>query len=198
MPKTKERINMRKVIVAMQVTLDGFIEGPNGELDWAMAEDEETWNDHFDLVRSVDTLLLGRVMYPAYEKYWLAAPSNPSSTKNETEYARLADKMQKIVFSKTLEKVEWKTTRIVREIVAEEILNMKQQPGKDIMILGGATLVSSFVNLGLIDEYHLVVNPLVLGGGKRLFKDVKDRHKLTLINTKTFRSGKVALHYGKG
>ena len=104
---------MGKVIVAMQVTLDGFIEGPSGELDWAMKEDDETWQDHFDLVRSVDTLLLGRVMYPAYEKYWLAAPTNPSSTKNEIEYARLADKMQKIVFSKTLQKVEWKTTRIV-------------------------------------------------------------------------------------
>ncbi len=129
---------MRKVIVAMQVTLDGFIEGPNGELDWAMEEDEETWKDHFELMRSVDTVLLGRVMYPAYEQYWLAAPTNPSSTKNEIEYARLADKMQKIVFSKTLEKVEWKTTRIVKDHIAEEILRMKQQPGKDMVLLGGA------------------------------------------------------------
>ncbi len=189
---------MRKVIVAMQVTLDGFIEGPNGELDWAMKEDDETWQDHFDLMRSVDTLLLGRVMYPAYEKYWLAAPTNPSSTKNEIEYARIADKVQKIVFSKTLEKVEWKTTRIVRDHIAEEILKMKQQSGKDMVILGGAGLVSTFMNLGLIDEYHLVVNPVVLGGGKRLFKDVKERHKLKLINAKTFRSGKVVLHYSKG
>ncbi len=189
---------MRKVIVAMQVTLDGFIEGPNGELDWAMKEDEETWNDHFELMRSVDTLLLGRVMYPDYEKYWLAAPTNPSSTKNEIEYARLADKMQKIVFSKTLEKVGWKTTRIIRDHIAKEILKMKQQPGKDMVILGGAGLVSTFMNLGLIDEYHLVVNPVILGGGKPLFKDVKERRTLQLINTKTFRSGKVVLHYGKG
>jgi len=189
---------MGKVIVAMQVTLDGFIEGPSGELDWAMKEDDETWQDHFDLVRSVDTLLLGRVMYPAYEKYWLAAPTNPSSTKNEIEYARIADKMQKIVFSKTLEKVEWKTTRIIKDHIAEEILRMKQQPGKDMLILGGAGLVSSFMNLGLIDEYHLVVNPVVLGGGKRLFKDVKERRKLKLIGTKTFKSGKVVLHYSKG
>src|SRR3990172_6196334 len=127
---------MRKVIVAMQVTLDGFIEGPSGELDWAMKEDEETWKDLFELLKSVDTLLLGRVMYPAYEQYWLAAPTNPSSTKNEIEYARLVDKMQKIVFSKTMQKVEWKTTRIVKDHVAEEILNMKQQPGKDMMLLG--------------------------------------------------------------
>ncbi len=189
---------MRKVIVAMQVTLDGFIEGPNGELDWAMKEDEETWKDHFELMRSVDTLLLGRVMYPAYEKYWLAAPTNPSSTKSEIEYARLADRTQKIVFSKTLEKVEWKTTRIIKDHSAEEILKMKQQPGKDMMLLGGAGLVSSFMNLGLIDEYHLVLNPVVLGGGKPLFKDVKKRHTLKLINTKALKSGKVVLHYGKG
>jgi dihydrofolate reductase len=119
---------MRKVLVAMQVTIDGFIEGPNGELDWAMKEDEETWKDVFDLQRSSDTLLLGRVMYPAFEKYWLAAPTNPSSTKNEIEYARLADKMQKIVFSRKLDKVAWKNTRIVKDHIAEEILRMKQEP----------------------------------------------------------------------
>jgi dihydrofolate reductase len=136
-------------------------------------------------------------MYPAFEKYWLAAPTNPSSTKNEIEYARLADKMQKIVFSKTLEKVEWKTTRIVKDHIAEEILRMKQEPGRDMVLLGGAGLASTFMNLGLIDEYHLIVNPLVLGGGKPLFKDVKERHKLKLINAKTFKSGKVVLHYSK-
>jgi dihydrofolate reductase len=105
--------------------------------------------------------------------------------------------MQKIVFSKTLEKVEWKTTRIVKDHIAEEILRMKQEPGRDMVLLGGAGLASTFMNLGLIDEYHLIVNPLVLGGGKPLFKDVKERHKLKLINAKTFKSGKVVLHYSK-
>jgi dihydrofolate reductase len=188
---------MRKVILAMQMTLDGLIEGPKGELDWAAKEDVEAWQDHFDLMQSVDTLLLGRVMYPGFEKYWLAAPTNPSSTKNEIEYARLADRIQKIVFSRTLEKVEWKTTRIAKDHIPEEIQRMKQQPGKDMVLLGGAGLVSTFVNLGLIDEYHLIVNPLILGGGKPLFKDVKERHNLKLINSKTFQSGKVVLHYGK-
>ncbi len=97
----------------MQMTLDGFNEGPNGELDWAMKEDEETWKDVFELQNRADTLLLGRVMYPGFEKYWLSALKNPSSTRNEIEYARLADKM---------EKVEWKTTRIVKDHIAEEIL----------------------------------------------------------------------------
>jgi dihydrofolate reductase len=196
---------MRKVVVAMQVTLDGFIEGPNGELDWAMAEDEETWRDLDETLESVDTFVLGRVMYPAYEKYWLAILANPAgilpfsgkvASKNEIAYARRADKIPHLVLSKTLDKVEWKTTRIVRDV--EEIRKLKQQPGKDMLVLGGATLVSSLMNLGLIDELRLMVNPLVLGGGKLLFKDVKGRHKFMLINTKTFRSGKVVLHYGLG
>jgi len=181
----------------MQMTLDGLIEGPKGELDWAAKEDAETWRDHFDLMRSVDTLLFGRVMYPGFEKYWLAAPTNPSSTENEIEYARLADKIQKIVFSRTLEKVEWRTTRIVKDHIAEEIQKLKQLPGRNMALLGGAGLASTFLNLGLIDEYHLIMNPLVLGGGKRLFKDVKERHQLKLIGTKTLTSGKVVLHYGK-
>lgn len=186
---------MRKVILAMQVTLDGFIEGPNKELDWAMKEDEETWKYVFDLQRSADTVLLGRMMYPGFEKYWRVAPLNPSSTKNEIEYARLADKMQKIVFSKTLDTVEWKTTRIIQDHIAEEIQGMKQRSGKDMVLLGGAGLASTFMNLGLIDEYHLIVNPIVLGGRKPLFKDVQER--LKLIDTKTFKSGKVVLHYSK-
>jgi len=181
----------------MQMTLDGFIEGPKGELDWATKEDEETWKDVFDLQKSADTLLLGRVMYPVFEKYWLAALSNPSSTKNEIEYARLADKMQKIVFSKSLKKVEWTTTRIIQDNIAEEIRRMKRQPGKDMVLLGGAGLASTFINLGLIDEYHLIVNPLILGGGKPLFQDVRERHTLKLIHTKTLKSGKVVLHYSE-
>jgi dihydrofolate reductase len=108
-------------------------------------------------------------------------------------YARRADKIPHIVISKTLDKVTWKTTRIVRDV--EEIRRMKQQPGKDMMVLGGATLVSSLMNLGMIDELRLMVNPLVLGGGKALFKDVKDRHSLKLKRVKSLKSGKVSLTY---
>ncbi len=193
---------MRKIIAALQVSVDGFIEGPNGELDWAMAEDEETWRDIFEMLTHVDTFILGRVMYPAYEQYWLAILANPTgilpfsgmvASKNEIAYARLADKTPHIVLSTTLDKVEWKTTRIVRD--AEEIRRMKQQPGKDMHVVGGATLVSSLMNLGLIDELQLLVNPLVLGGGKALFKDVKERHALKLVRAKPLRSGKVGLTY---
>jgi dihydrofolate reductase len=184
---------MRKIIAALQTSVDGFIEGPNGELDWAMAEDEETWRDLDETLRSVDTFILGRGMYPAYEQYWLALLAKPTGTKNENAYARLADKIPHIVLSKTLDKVAWKTTRIVRDI--EEIRKMKQQPGKDMLTFGGATLVSSLMNLGLIDELRLMVNPLILGGGKALFKDVKERHALNLIRAKPLKSGKVGLIY---
>ena len=193
---------MRKIIAALQVSVDGFIEGPNGELDWAMAEDEETWRDIFEMLTHVDTFILGRGMYPAYEQCWLAILANPAgilpfsgriASKNEIAYARLADRTPHIVVSGTLDKVAWKTTRIVRDV--EEIRKMKQQPGKDMHVVGGATLVSSLMNLGLIDELRLMVNPLILGEGKALFKDVKERHALKLVQAKPLKSGKVGLTY---
>jgi dihydrofolate reductase len=184
---------MRKLIAALQTSLDGFIEGPNGELDWAMAEDEETWREMDETLSSVDTFILGRGMYPDYEQYWLALLANPSGTRNENAYARRADKIPHFVLSKTLDKVAWKTTRIIRDV--EEIRKMKQGPGKDMLTFGGATLVSSLMNLGLIDEVRLMVNPLILGRGKALFKDVKQRHILKLIRAKPLKSGKIALVY---
>jgi dihydrofolate reductase len=195
-------MSMRKIIAALQVSVDGFIEGPNGELDWAMAEDEETWRDVFEMLAHVDTFILGRAMYPAYEQYWLTVLANPSgvlpfsgktASKNEIASARFADRTPHIVVSRTLDKVAWKTTRIVRDV--EEIRNMKQQPGKDMRVVGGATLVSSLMNLGLIDELQLLVNPLILGGGKALFEDVKNRHALKLVQAKPLSSGKVRLTY---
>jgi dihydrofolate reductase len=184
---------MRKIIAALQTSVDGFIEGPNGELDWAMAEDEETWRDLDETLSSVDTFILGRGMYPAYEQYWLALLANPIGTKNENAYASRADKIPHFVLSKTLDKVAWKTTQIIRDV--EEIRKMKQQPGRDMLTFGGATLVSSLMNLDLIDEVRLMVNPLILSSGKALFKDVKERHALKLIRAKPLKSGKVALTY---
>ena len=193
---------MRKIIAALQTSMDGFIEGPNGELDWTMAEDEETWRDVFGMLESVDTCILGRVMYPLYEQYWTAVLSNATgplplsgkpATKNEIKYAPWADKTPHIVVSKTLDKVVWKTMRIVRDI--QEIQKLKQQPGKDMHVLGGATLVSSLMNAGLIDEVRLMVNPIILGGGKALFKDLNDRKSLHFVHTKPLKSGKVRLIY---
>jgi len=200
--RRKKEEQMRKIIAAVQMSVDGFIEGPNGELDWAKVEDKETWRNMDETLESVDTFILGRVMYPAYEQYWLSILANPTgilpfsgkvASKNEIAYASRADKIPHLVLSKTLDKVEWKTTRIVRDV--EEIRKLKQQSGKDLLALGGATLVSSLMNLGLIDELRLMVNPVVLGAGKALFKDVQERRALKLVRAKSLRSGKVSLTY---
>jgi dihydrofolate reductase len=192
----------RKIIAVLQVSVDGFIEGPNGEMDWAMMEDEETWRDVFEMLAHVDTFILGRKMYPGYEQYWLSILadsggilpfSGRTASENEIAYARLADSRQHIVLSRTLNKVAWKATRIVKDM--EDIRKMKQQSGKDMFAVGGATLICSLINLGLIDELRLMVNPLILGGGLALLKDVKERHSLKLIQVKPLKSGKVSLIY---
>jgi dihydrofolate reductase len=188
---------VRKIIAALIVSLDGFIEGPNGELDWV-----ETWEDPFNILPQIDTCILGRVMYPGYEQYWQAILTNPKgilpftgriASKGEIEYAHFAEKTPHIVLSKTLDRVGWKNTRIIRDV--EEIRKLKQQPGKDMHAVGGAMLVSSLMNVGLIDELRLVVVPIVLGGGKALFKDIKGRHVLKFLEATPLESGLVRLTY---
>jgi dihydrofolate reductase len=189
--------NMRKVILSVQVSLDGFTAGPNGELDWLVEHvvSEEGWNSLNDLVSTVDTALLGRVNYQGFASYWPAMATNPSSTKNDIEFSRWLDTTPKLVFSRTLEQVEWKNARLVKENIAEEIRSLKQQEGQDMVILHSASLAQTFMQLGLIDEYRLSVHPVVLGGGILLFKDIKDRMNLKLVEAKTFRSGVVLLSY---
>jgi dihydrofolate reductase len=188
---------MRKIIAALVVSVDGFIEGPNGELDWV-----DTWEDPFDLLPQIDTCILGGRMYPGYEQYWGAILANPQralpftgkvASEGEIAYAHFAERNLHVVLSKTLDKVTWKNTRIVRDI--EEIQRMKQQSGKDMHAVGGATLVGSLMNQRLIDELRLVVYPIVLGGGKALFKDVRERHALKFLGAKPLESGLVRLTY---
>jgi dihydrofolate reductase len=176
---------MRKVIVSMFVTIDGFIAGPNGEMDW-VKPDEEFEKYSNDQLGTMDTLLLGRVTFQMFANYW------PSQT---SESADILNNLPKVVFSKTLEKVEWKNARLVKENIAEEIQKLKQQPGKGMVIYGGSGIVSTFMQLGLIDEYRLWVHPVVLGSGKPLFKNINDRHNLKLIKSETLKKGVVVLHY---
>ena len=188
---------MRKIIAAMVMSVDGFIEGPNGELDWV-----DNWEDPFDLLPQIDTCILGRGMYPGYEQYWGAILVDPKgilpftgkvASPGEVDYARFAEKTPHVVVSRTLDKVGWKNTRIVREI--DEIRQMKQQPGKDMHAVGGATLVCSLMNHRLIDELRLVVCPIVLGGGKALFNGVKGRQALNFVGTRPLERGMVRLTY---
>jgi dihydrofolate reductase len=189
---------MRKIIAALVVSVDGFIEGPHGELDWV-----DSWEDPFDLLPQIDTCILGRGMYPGYEQYWGAIVANPKgvlpftgkvATQGEIDYAHFAARTPHFVLSRTLDNVAWKNTRIVRDV--EAIRRLKQEPGKDMHAVGGATLVGSLMNHGLIDELWLVVHPVILGGGKALFKDVKERHGLKFLGAQPLESGLVRLSYG--
>ncbi len=181
---------MRRVIVANQLTVDGFFAGPNGELDWPLVDEE--FNEYaLETLNSADALLFGRVTYQGMAAYW------PSETAIRDDPV-VADKMNnlpKIVFSKTLEKVEWKNSRLVKGDIAEEITRLKQQPGKDLVIFGSGSIVSTLTQLGLIDEYWILVHPIILGGGKPMFNGLTDRLKLKLLRTKTFGSGVVVLYY---
>ena len=187
---------MSKIITTTWITLDGFIAGPNEEMDWiGEIYDEAMGKYEDDLVSSADTLLLGRVTYQSFAGSWPHVPDNPTASEGEKEYARKVNAMRKIVFSRTLEKVEWNNSTLVKEVVPEDIAQLKREPGRDMLIYGSASLVRTLTNFGLIDEYQLLVHPIILGSGKPLFQDIKDRAKLKLVNTKTHPSGVIVLSY---
>ncbi len=181
---------MRKIIVFDNVTLDGFMAGPNGELDWAMRDDEVTQYSK-EGQASTDMFLFGRVTYEMMASFW----PTPAGKSANPVFAEVLNNSPKIVFSSTLEKADWQNTEVVKELNKDEILKLKQQPGKNMMIFGSGTIVEQFTNLGLIDEYQLMVNPVILGTGRPLFTDIKDRITLKLVKTKTFSNGIVLLQY---
>jgi dihydrofolate reductase len=186
---------MRKVIYSMGVSLDGFVEGPNRELDWSTLDEElhRFWNDQ---AREKGTFLYGRRLYELMADYWPTADTDPSAPEYVVEFARIWRDMPKVVFSRTLEKVDW-NSRLVRDNIAEEVTKLKAQPGKD-MDVGGPTLASTFMRLGLIDEYRLVVHPVVLGGGTPFFPALDSAISLRLVETRTFASGVAYLRYQRG
>jgi dihydrofolate reductase len=182
---------MRKLIYSMGVSLDGFIAGPNGEIDWS-APDEELHRFHNQQTREMGAHLCGRRLYEVMS-FWETADENPSAPEHELEFARIWKNMPKIVFSKALEKVEG-NARLVRDGVVEEVAKLKEQPGKDLAV-GGAGLASTFIKLGLIDEYRLFVSPVVLGGGTPYFPALDERMNLELVETQTFGSRVVYVRY---
>jgi len=185
---------MRKVLLSNLVTLDGFFAGPKGELDWHIVDEE--FNQYaIDLLSKVDALLFGKVTYQLMADYWPAAATNPSTPKSDVEIADKMNNLPKIVFSKTLQEVKWNNSRLVKDNIAEEISKMKQQPGKDMVIFGSGSVVSTFMQHGLIDEYRIIVNPIVLGNGKPLFKGINGKQNLKLLKTKVLGSGVVILYY---
>src|SRR4030095_10661772 len=179
---------MRKVIYSMSVSLDGYIEAAHGDLSWSFPNEElhKHFNEHESLI---GLHLYGRRLYENMAAYWPTADQNSSAPQHEIAYARIWKSMPKVVFSKTLDHVEWNST-LIRDNVAIEVNRLKQQSGGDISV-GGATLASTFIRLGLIDEYWLYVFPIILGGGKPMFQELHERVNVVLIETHTFGGGVV-------
>ncbi|MEA2468707.1 MAG: hypothetical protein QOJ57_2833 [Thermoleophilaceae bacterium] len=182
---------MRPVIYSMGVSLDGFIAGPGGEIDWG-APDEELHRFHNEQARELGAHFCGRRLYEEMV-YWETADQNPSAGDIEVEFAHIWQALPKIVFSNTLEQVEG-DARLATGGIAEEVAKLKEQPGKDLAV-GGAGLASSFIELGLVDEFRLFVSPVVLGAGTPFFPALEDRIDLELVETRTFGSRVVYLRY---
>ena len=187
---------MRKLIYSMSVSLDGFIAGSGGEIDWSVPDDE-LFRFHTEQVRELGGHLLGRRLYETMV-YWETAEEQPSLPEPEREFARIWKELPKVVFSRTLGSARWSNTRLVRGDMAAAIRTAKAESGKQMAILGSGSVVSQLAQDGLIDEYQIVVNPVVLGSGRTLFDGIRRQLTLRLSKTRTFGNGKVLLCYETG
>lgn len=178
---------MRKLIAAINMTLDGFCDHTAG------IPDDEIHHHYADLLNNADTILYGRITYQLME-YWRTLLENPSDEKSMNDFAIAIDKIPKIVFSHKLKNVEWGSAKLATRDIEEEALELKQQPGKDILV-GSRSLIIQLMKLNLLDEYQLCIHPVIAGTGLPLFENIKDRTVLKLIKTKTFSGGAVVLYY---
>jgi len=186
---------MGKLTVFNQVTLDGYFAGAHGDISWAHnGKQDAEWNAFVENnAKGGGVLLFGRITYELMAAYW----PTPQALRNDPVVAERMNSLPKIVFSRTLAQVSWSHARLVKGDMASEVRRMKEAPGEDMAILGSCSLVAQLAPLGLIDEYQIVVNPVVLGGGRTLFDGVKAALELKLIKTRTFANGKVLLCYEK-
>lgn len=178
----------------MHISLDGFVAGPNGEMNWITVNDEI-----FDYVgqriSEGDTALYGRVTYEMMENYWPTAADKPNASKHDIEHSRWYSKVHKVVLSETLNEAQLKNTTIISDSLAENIHTLKNQPGGDILLFGSPTATHALLQQNLIDGYWLFVNPIILGQGIPLFANIKEKTKLQLVNTKAFDCGVTELNY---
>ncbi|RVB73190.1 MULTISPECIES: dihydrofolate reductase family protein [unclassified Mesorhizobium] len=191
---------MRKLITGMKISLDGKMEGPEGYADWV-----DAWSEEYGLMPQIDACLLGRAMYAGYERYWTAIQNEPDTplpmtgklpTPAELEWARFAERTPHYVLSNTMTSALWPKTRFVRTF--DDIAALKQQPGKDIYLMGGAQIAASLIDAGLVDELRLIVYPLLVGDGKALFATTQNRRGLELRKVGQLSDGRVSLVYGIG
>ena len=185
---------MRKVVFLMHVSLDGYVAGPNGEMDWIVYNDAVERAAHA-LHASTDAAIYGRVTYQMMANYWPTVLDDPASTPGAIAHARWLEGATKIVFSRTLDDVSWAGTRLIKDHIPEEMARLKQQPGKDMWLLGSPSIAQLFMRHGLIDEYRLNINPVVLGSGKPLFARPADALNLCLLDATPLEGGVVTLRY---
>lgn len=179
---------MRKLKLQVQMTLDGYIAGPNGEMDWTVRDWDAALNHYVaELTTSVDCILLGRKLAQGFIPYWASHP--------QEDGAQTFNSLKKVVFTKTLDRSEWDNTVLAKGDLLDEITALKQKPGQDLIAYGGAAFVSALIQNGLIDEYHLFINPAAIGSGMPIFHDLQDRQALTLVRATSFACGIVILHY---
>ena len=187
--------NMRKVISFMHISLDGFVAGPTGEMNWIKA-DQEIFDYVGKRISKGDTALYGRVTYQMMESYWPTAADKPTATKHDIEHSKWYSKVHKVVLSKTMENTGLTNTTIISDNLPDRINKIKQQAGEDILLFGSPTATHSLIQQNLIDGYRLFVNPIILGQGIPLFVDIKDKIKLKLLpTTRQFACGVTELNY---
>lgn len=180
---------MRKILAAINTTLDGFCDHT------AIIADEEIHQHYNELLINAGTLLYGRITYQLMESYWPSVVKNPTGSKSTDEFAVTIDNIPKIVFSRTMKNVEWKTAKLAKRGIKEEVLELKQQAGKNILA-GSRSLIVTLMNLNLIDEFQLCVHPIILGSGLTpSLKNINDRINLKLLKTKTFSCGAIMLYF---
>jgi dihydrofolate reductase len=186
---------MRRVIWMMSVSLDGFMAGPDGELDWQLVDDE--LHSHFnEWLGAAGGFLDGRVTWELMAGYWPTADADPAASRPVAEFAGIWRDMPKVVYSTTLQQAGWNTT-VVRQVIPADVLTLKSQSGGDL-VLGGADLASAFMRHDLIDEYRIYVHPVIIGQGQPMFRPSAARIGLRLAETRTFGSGVVLLRYERG
>jgi dihydrofolate reductase len=187
---------MRNLIFFMHTSLDGFVAGLNGEMNWINV-DEAMFDFIATMTEQADTALYGRVTYEMMQSYWPKAGEQPNASKHDKEHSAWYNKVSKVVLSKSINDSGLHNTKIISDHLSDNINKIKQQDGKNILIFGSPGASQSLLNLGLIDEFWLFVNPIILGKGMPLFKDITGTTKLKLVESKTFASGVIALHYKK-
>jgi dihydrofolate reductase len=188
----RRRSEMRSVVMFNRISLDGFFAGPNGEIDWFIHDSELDKALHG--IGKSDILLFGRVTYQLFESVWPKLAADPNAPKEAKATALELEKMTKVVFSKTISKVPWKNSQLAKGDLVSEVKKLKQGTGPSILIFGGGTLVQQLTSAGLIDDYFFGVTPVIIGAGKRLFDGVKTLN-LKLVESSSFKSGNVLLHY---